>query len=61
MPWLQVGGVPGYHVVPEAPPDNWMRELARTYATAVGGTVVDERFDADSGALALKHQVRNFD
>jgi hypothetical protein len=54
MNWLQVGGVPGYHPEPRAPPDNWLRPLARTYAAAVPGHVLTETFLPMTGSYTLR-------
>lgn len=53
MNFMQIGGVPGYGVRPEPPPANWLRALARTYASAVSGDVVYQRHGAD-GAYELR-------
>ena len=55
MNWLQAGGVPGYDVTPAAPPANWLKPLARTYAAAVPGDVVSQTFDPTTGAYTLRY------
>ena len=53
MNWLQTNGVPGYSKLPEAPPENWLRPFARTYAAAIAGEIVEQAFDIQSGFYAL--------
>jgi hypothetical protein len=54
MNYLQTGGVPGYDVDPVPPPPNWLRPLVRTYASAVAGRVLGQRFDPHTGEYELR-------
>ena len=53
MNWLQTNGVPGYSKLPEAPPENWLRPFARTYAAVIAGEVLEQTFDTQSGFYEL--------